>query len=133
MMTTELENNIYIADFICTYKMFDDDYEESLILYQIQLLQAFDLKSYDINIINKVIEDLYEKYKENSYISKFIINAKIYNKDVILDNGLMVFTLGFQYDTFYLFHTLLCSLINKTPVNEDKYNELIQITSKEKS
>ena len=51
MSTTELDNHTYIADFVCTYKMFDDDYEESLILYQIQLLQAFDLKSYDINYI----------------------------------------------------------------------------------
>ena len=125
-------NPTYIADFICTYKMFDE-YEDSLILYQLQLLQAFNLVSYDITSINKAIEDLYEKYKENSYISKLIDNIKLSNADIFtnVEKDLMAFTLCFQYETLYLFHYLLCSLINEKPINEGKYNKLIQIISKE--
>ena len=37
----------YITDFICTYQYIDN--EESELLYQIQLLQAFNLNTFNVN------------------------------------------------------------------------------------
>ena len=80
-------------------------------------------------LINKITEDLYQKYKENKYIIK-IIQSNIDNiKDIkniedinklIQDDNLTKFRLYFRYDTFHLLHSLLCSLINNKIVNEKK-------------
>ena len=69
-----LQNCItYKTDFICTYQKIDDsddsnDSNDSTILYQIQFLQAFDLLEFNDNIINKITESLYERYKDSNAI-----------------------------------------------------------------
>ena len=80
----------YITDFVCTYnKMGDSD--DSLIMYQIQLLQAFDLLEYNDDIINKTTHELYEKFKDNSYIINIIKSNREY-----LDDELLLFRLCFR-------------------------------------
>jgi len=111
----------YITDFVCTYNLMDD-FTESNPLYQVQLLQAFDLDIFDDKIINKITKNLFEKYKKNTYIIKIIAST---NKNMI-DDELTLFRMCFGYHTFHLFHSILCSLINETPVNEDKFQKLIR-------
>ena len=72
---------IYKSDFICTYNLIED-YNDSLVLYQVQLLQAFDTNVFDDKKINDVTQDLYEKTKSN----KYIIN--ILKSDSFNDNSL---------------------------------------------
>ena len=120
----------YITDFMCTYK-FIEEYEDSFLLYQMQMVQAFNLEKFDMDIVNKITEELYEKYKNNDYISNLIIggvNKLVSNSDnVDLDiDNLTKFRIFFGYDTFYLLHSLLCSLENNIPVNEEKYNKLLK-------
>lgn len=110
----------YIADFLCTYNLIDN-LSESNALYQIQILQAFNLNNFDDIIINKTTEELYEKYKNNTYIQQIIAST---NK-CIIDDNLILFRMCFGYDTFYLFHSILCSIINETHINQDKLNSLI--------
>ena len=110
----------YITDFVCTYYLIDD-FSESNPLYQIQLLQAFDLEIFDDIIINKITEQLYEKFKNNVHIVKILENT---NKDIINDK-LTLFRMCFGYHTFYLLHSIMCSLINEKPVNNEKLNKLI--------
>ena len=109
----------YKTDFICTYQDIDDFYETT-ILYQIQLLQAFDLLEFNDNIINKMTESLYERYKENKYILKIIKSYTNYQNDY-----LSIFRLSFRYDTFYLMHSILCSLINNKEIKHEHYTELL--------
>ena len=54
---------------VCTYNLLKDD-DESELCYKIQYLDIFGLKDYDGDIINKVIQDLENKYKDNEYIKR---------------------------------------------------------------
>ena len=115
-----VDNSItYKTDFICTYQNIDDFYETT-ILYQIQFLQAFDLLEFNDNIINKITESLYEIYKENKYILKIIKSYTNYQ-----DDYLSIFRLCFRYDTFYLMHSILSSLINNKQIKDEHYRELL--------
>ena len=103
-----------------------DDDEDSLILYQLQILQAFDLLEFNDTIINKITTELYEKYKDNQYIINVINNPNIIKSktDNFYDN-LDTFRLYFRYDTFYLFHSMLCCLVNNTEINKEDYEKLL--------
>ena len=114
----------YISDFVCTYDLIDE-YENSFWLYQIQLLQAFNLEQFDDNKINMITQALYEKYKDNTYISSIIkVDVLIQNQEIPIDD-LTRFRLCFEYDTFYLIHSILCSIINNFKMNELNYKKLL--------
>lgn len=49
---------MYQTDFICTYKLIEEEYKDDL--YRFQLLQAFDLADWDAEIIHNICEELYE-------------------------------------------------------------------------
>ena len=102
---------MYITDFICTYnKMECDENEYSYQLYQIQLLQAFNIKEFDDKIINDETEILYEKLKNEPEIIELINKRK---NDLLIDDELILFRSCFAYESFHKFHRLLCSLLNK--------------------
>jgi len=114
-----------IFDFICTYHMFDDK-EESNLLYQIQLLQAFDLKDFDEN---KIIEEqniIFEKWNQHKQIYNLILllkeKYKLYSND---DN--IIFQLLFSYDYFYIFLACLRELYYNNQIQDNNYNKLINI------
>tara|TARA_B100001093_G_scaffold488342_1_gene525448 strand:+ start:1176 stop:1592 length:417 start_codon:yes stop_codon:yes gene_type:complete len=124
-----LGNSIYYeSDFVCTYTLIKD-FDDSLFCYRIQLLQAFSCNQFDENIINNTSNYLYEKYKDNEYIKNIILknknklNLDVENKEI---DKLSIFRSLFSYDNFYLFHSILCSLINNTNIDEKKYNNLIE-------
>ena len=50
----------YSADFICTYKLMDND-DDRNIMYQIQILQAFGMQNFDQDEINEKVLHLYQK------------------------------------------------------------------------
>ena len=113
----------YITDFRCTYKKFEDN-DDSLILYRYQLLQAFGIDKYNDEIINSEIENLYNKFKNNINIQKIIEKNKIY-----LEDDLINFMLLFQYDIFYLFHDLLCILIDNEKNEKNENRNIDNITN----
>ena len=113
----------YITDFVCTYHLFPNN-DDSLLLYQIQLLQAFNLDIFNDNKINEITKDLYEKYKNNKYIIG-IINSNIIDINIEADD-LTKFRMYFGYDTFNILHNILCSLINNTNVNDNNYKLLFE-------
>ena len=112
--------NAYQTDFMCTYKLLKEE-DESLMLYQLQFLQAFNLNNFCDEKINLIIKILYEKYKENKYIKDLIENQK---KKITSLDDLEIFKTYFGYDTFNLFHLILCNLIQNKPINVDIYNKL---------
>ena len=102
---------MYVTDFICTYNRMEcDENDLSHELYQIQLLQAFNIKEFDDKIVNEETEILYEKYKNNTDIVELIDYRK---NELMIDDNLILFRSFFAYDNFFKFHSLLCSLINK--------------------
>jgi hypothetical protein len=128
-----LSRQTYQTDFCCTYYLLKDEKEEGIeLLYQLQLLQAFNLDLFDDKIINDMTEELYEKYKDNHYI-KTIIETDILKINHIFLDKITQFRSYFGYETFHLFHDVLCCLIDNKKMNETKYQKLItSTTSKEK-
>ena len=118
------KNILYYSDFICTYNLINV-YQDSLILYQYQLLQAFNIKNYDDDIINSVTEKLFEKFKSNKYIIQLINSSSINENDFFINDDLSKFRSYFGYDTFYAFHKLLNDLLNLKYVDQVNFNLLL--------
>jgi len=117
---------MYKVDFVCTYQRITD-YDDSLILYRVQFLQAFNVITYDDEIINSTTLILYNDYKENDIISNLINNKKnkLIEINLLYVDDLTIFRTYFGYDTFHAFHSILSSLINKTKIDDAKYDILI--------
>lgn len=128
--TVDISGCGYVTDFACTYHLFTSN-DDSLLIYQIQLLQAFNLDTFDDNKVNKITQDLYEQYKNNKYIIG-IINSNIIDVNIEKDD-LTKFRMYFGYDTFNILHNVLCSLINNKTVNDNNYKLLFEEKSKSKS
>lgn len=111
---------MYQTDFICTYKLMDDEFTDDL--YQIQILQAFNLEKWDDNVINNrcfelytiltnadtIFRDIIEKAKKNIDITN--IYDSVIDKDDkdAKDDDKIIFALLFTYDYFDLFHKCIC-------------------------
>ena len=115
----------YKTDFMCTYNLIED-YNDSFVLYQVQLLQSFNTRIFDDEKINYITEQLYEKYKSNKYIINLINRTNFDNNEVFGEFELTKFRSYFGYDTFYIFHNLLRSLIHNNNINQENYNLLLE-------
>ena len=120
---------MYIYDFICTYKMMDDD-DDRNDLYRIQILQAFGLKCYDDAVLNNKIAELYfhmkekEKEKECSPLKEIIEESYKVNQHICVCD-MLVFTFLFSYDYFDLFHKCLIDFFTLGSILEETKNNLI--------
>ena len=72
---------LYQTDFICTYKLMDDEFTDHL--YQIQLLQAFNLERWDDNVINSLCFELYTLLTNSDNVFRDIIERAKKNSDII--------------------------------------------------
>jgi len=119
---------MYICDFICTYKMMDND-DDRNDLYRIQILQEFGLHCYDDAGLNKKIEELYyhmkEKEKECCAQLKEIIEESYKVNQHICVCDMLVFTFLFSYDYFDLFHKCLIDFFTHGRILEETKNNLI--------
>jgi hypothetical protein len=134
MDKTQIENLFYQTDFICTYKLMDEEFTDDL--YQIQLLQAFNLEKWDDALINNLCYELYILLMKPDTIFRDIIEKGKQNRDIkniydsiLGDNGdngeehakngddhtkgeddhdSIIFALLFTYDFFDLFHKCIC-------------------------
>ena len=133
-----LKNMNYNSDFICTYKLLEDEEDDCANLcYQTQLLQALNMKNYDNFIITKNIEALYFFLKTNSEIVGLLILLKEKYKNstmaFFIENEMALFQLLFSYDYFDIFHKCLSKyIINKTQtvdlcINKQYFDELYKV------
>ena len=113
--------------FLCTYKSFDEE-KYSLLCYQIQLLQAFNMTYYNDYNLQKNIEKITAFLKNNGEIKNIIdILSK---KDTYLDilnaltndtESMFFFQLLFSYEYFDIFHKCFSIyLLNNNDTNNDK-------------
>ena len=95
----------------------DDEFTDDL--YQIQILQAFNLEKWDDNVINNQCFELYTLLTKSDTIFRDIIERAKKNIDItnIYDSVIdkddenddkIIFTLLFTYDYFDLFHKCIC-------------------------
>jgi len=115
---------MYQADFICTYKLMENELDQED-LYRIQLLQAFDLNEWDDEAINAIILDLYarvshefkeifEKARRNETILEMLAFFKLSGEKRLEENDI-IFKLLFKFEYFDLLHRCIVDfLLNQT-------------------
>jgi hypothetical protein len=95
----------YSADFICTYKLMDND-DDRNIMYQIQLLQAFDMRRFDQDEISEKTLQLYQQLKDCNEVKEILEEGIKANLQMNLSHEIMFMCL-FSYQFFDLFHKYL--------------------------
>ena len=119
---------MYCTNFICTYKLHNENNNEDM--YRIQLLQAFESEKWNDNIINNKIKNLYEKIKNNDDIKNIILkikdseNFKLF-ANLFENDELVLFNLLFSYDFFDLTHLCICDIFNNKNIKNENKNNLI--------
>ena len=127
-------NNIininYDSGFLCTYKLHTDDDDRNL-CYQLQLLQALNIDSYDSIILTSNIDKIGLFLQNNTELEAILLLLKEKYKDTniayMIDehNSNALFQLLFSYDYFDIFHKCLCKYINdkKDDKKDDKKHD----------
>ncbi len=98
-------------------------------LYRKQILEVFDLKEYNDEIISKKMKELYNKIKDYSQIKQIITILKQfkYSKIFIVneeeENLYLIFMFSFEY--FDLFHNCLKELNNNNVISDETFNKLL--------
>jgi len=105
---------MYITDFICTYKKFED--EKDLFFY---------VKN-DTNG-KKILETLFEN-KDKYPILGFLLTQT--NEKNNLEKMKEFFFILFSYELFDLFHNCLIDLFNKNKISDENTNNLINVMVK---
>ena len=98
-------------------------------LYRKQILEVFDLKEYNDEIISKKMKELYNKIKDYSQIKQIITILKQfkYSKIFIVneeeENLYLIFMFSFEY--FDLFHNCLKELHKDNVISDETFNKLL--------
>lgn len=123
---------MYQSDFICTYKMMDNETDQEG-LYRIQLLQAFDLEVWDDEIFSNTITEIYDQINANSdfqlILEKAHKNASINEMCELLgipDTEDLIFTMLFKYEYFDLFHRCLADYLTQGSISPKNLNTLLE-------
>ena len=111
---TELDLSGYNYDLVLTYKMIEDADDQDT-LFRIQFLQAFGITDdeYHPEIVSAVIDDLYERFRENPGIREILASHPLAGpgnaagSGVGTDNSEMIFCMMFSFQIFDLFHTCM--------------------------
>ncbi len=105
-------------DMMCTYKLMTEEGEDEIglkqMLYQMQLLQAFDIGEYNDEIINNKIITLYQEIKDTSFV-KILIQQNPHT--IHFEEPELIFRTLFSYDYFDLFHKCLYYYSKNEPVD----------------
>ncbi len=98
-------------------------------LYRKQLLEVFELKEYDDDVISKKMKQLYNKIKDYSQIKQIITllkqfkYAKIFIVNEEEENLYLIFMFSFEY--FDLFHNCLKELNKDNVISDETFNKLL--------
>lgn len=125
---------LYQTDFICTYKHMDEEFTDDL--YQIQILQAFNLEKWDDTVINNLCFELYILLTKSDTIFRDIIEKAKKNRDIkniyesVIDKededtDKIIFTLLFTYHYFDLFHKCICEYMRNGKVSLQTLENLL--------
>lgn len=120
---------MYIHNFVCTYKLHDLDNQEDV--YRMQMLQAFDLKEWDNDIIDKETKILYEKIKKTNHLQDIISKIKSSEKfskfiAFIGEDDYDLFKILFIFDLFDVAHKCFCDIYNAGEINEENKKMLLK-------
>ena len=105
---------MYQTDFICTYKNIDDSDQEDL--YRIQLLQAFNIDTWDDEEVNNITEGLFNQMATAGGMKDIITKCREYPDHAMLvsmmgSDDLTIFRLLFKFELFDFMHRCIVEYI----------------------
>ena len=119
---------MYNYSFYCTYLDVSSNENKQDTVYRQEILKAFQLMIYDHEKMMNIIDNLYEKFKENTQIKEILNTLKENNKYSFLFNNLKdLFTLLFSFEYFYYFHTCLAELEQSSSISDIIYEKFIKV------
>lgn len=113
----------YHADFICTYKLMDND-DDRNDLYQIQFLQAFGLRNFNEGEMSENVLQLYHELKDCNEIQEILEEGVKANPQMNMTHTIMFMCL-FSYDFFDLFHKCLIDYFTSGSILEESKRDMI--------
>ena len=113
----------YHADFICTYKLMDNDDDRNF-MYQIQILQAFGLRHFNQDEMSENVLQLYHKLKDCNEIQEILEEGVKANPQMNMTHAIMFMCL-FSYDFFDLFHKCLTDYFTSGSILEESKRNMI--------
>ena len=113
----------YHADFICTYKLMDND-DDRNDLYQIQFLQAFGLRHFNQDEMSENVLQLYNELKDCNEIQEILEEGVKANPQMNMTHAIMFMCL-FSYDFFDLFHKCLIDYFTSGSILEESKRNMI--------
>jgi hypothetical protein len=124
---------MYQTDFICTYKLFDDETDQEQ-LYRIQLLQAFGLNGWNEDKINETIKDLYMVLERTAEFKAFFTKARE-NKSIIEMLSMfmpeqfvsddVIFNMLFKFEYFDLLHRCIVDYLLNNTIHKKYFTNLM--------
>ena len=152
VIVTELDLSGYNYDLVPTYKMIEDpDDQDSL--FRIQFLQAFGINDHEYHpdIVSAVIDDLYERFRENRGIREILEAHPLYHANAntpsddrdhdhdrdhdplassssfhVNDNSEMIFCMMFSFQLFDLFHRCIRHAKHGEEIPQNLRDEIIE-------
>jgi hypothetical protein len=133
---------MYNTKFLCTYKMIedlpddgeesgdsgDDNKEYANLLYQFQILQAFQLEDWNEEKLLQKKEALYNKIKDVPEFLELMESLNQQNQIMHLMNDadhLTKLSMLFSYDLFHIFHKWIYEHEQKN-ISQETQNKLLQ-------
>lgn len=112
---------MYVDDFICTYKLHEENDQE--IMYRTQFLQAFGLESWNDKKVEEMMFKLYESIKMLKDVKEIIEKAKASEQLAMLllfsgTDDKDVFKLLFKFELFDFTHRCICDAINERKISK---------------
>jgi hypothetical protein len=115
----------YSADFICTYKLMDDD-DDRNIMYQIQLLQAFGMQKFNEDEMSENALQLYYKLIDCNEVKEILEEGIKANPQMKMTHVIMFMCL-FSYQFFDLFHKCLIDYFTTGSILEESKRNMIDM------
>lgn len=126
--------NQFQTDFRCTYKrMLDPEDQENL--YRIQLLQAFNMNTWDDDAINDTVTEIYRKISQDTDFKIIFVKAQnnkslnemlaLFNEDESIEQNEIIFTMLFKYEYFDLLHRCISDYLREGQIKKDNFEMLI--------
>ena len=115
----------YSADFICTYKLMDDD-DDRNIMYQMQLLQAFGMQKFDEDEMSEKALQLYNKLIDCNEVKEILEEGVKSNSQMKMTN-LIMFMCLFSYQFFDLFHKCLIDYFTTGSILDESKRNIIDM------
>lgn len=114
---------VYHADFICTYKLMDNDDDRNF-MYQIQLLQAFGMHNFNEDEMSERTLQLYHQLKNCNQVKEILEEGVKANPQMKMTNVIMFMCL-FSYQFFDLFHKCLIDYFTTGSILEKSKRDII--------